>query len=132
MTVLRTASAIGVLAALAMAAPVAAQSQVPQSREQIMLSFAPVVRKAAPAVVNIYTQTVVERRVSPFAGDPFFERFFGRFGGIRMTLRLAERMGDEALRAEARTLCERLIASAPAAFQEGMRSNVPLYREVLA
>jgi Do/DeqQ family serine protease len=49
---------------------------VPTSRADMMLSFAPVVRKAAPAVVNIYTTKLVERRLNPFAGDPFFERFF--------------------------------------------------------
>jgi len=54
-------------------------ARVPATREEITLSFAPVVRKAAPAVVNIYTKKLVERQVSPFAGDPFFERFFGDF-----------------------------------------------------
>lgn len=52
------------------------QRIVPQTQSQITLSFAPVVKQAAPAVVNIYTKKVVERRASPFAGDPFFERFF--------------------------------------------------------
>ena len=51
---------------------------VPQSQEQVRLSFAPVVREAAPAVVNIYTQTVVRtQRVSPLFNDPFFRQFFG-------------------------------------------------------
>lgn len=49
---------------------------VPQSLNEVKLSFAPVVERAAPAVVNIYTRRVVQQR-SPFAGDPFFERFFG-------------------------------------------------------
>jgi Do/DeqQ family serine protease len=49
---------------------------VPTTRADMMLSFAPVVRKAAPAVVNIYTTKIVERRLNPFAGDPFFEQFF--------------------------------------------------------
>lgn len=49
---------------------------VPQSMAEVNLSFAPVVDRAAPAVVNIYTRRVVQQR-SPFAGDPFFERFFG-------------------------------------------------------
>ena len=59
--------------------PANAQTVVPQTREEITLSFAPVVTKAAPAVVSIYTRKVVQRRLSPFAGDPFFERFFGDF-----------------------------------------------------
>ncbi len=55
---------------------------VPSSREQIMLSFSPLVKKVSPAVVNIYTKRVVTRRISPFGGDPFFEQFFnGGFGG---------------------------------------------------
>ena len=56
---------------------------VPESREAIRLSFAPVVKRVAPAVVNVYATSKVQVR-SPFEGDPFFERFFGRngpFGG---------------------------------------------------
>ena len=55
----------------------AAQTAVPQSREQITLSFAPVVKRTASAVVNIYTKTVVRQRSSPLLDDPFFRRFFG-------------------------------------------------------
>ncbi|MEO1136190.1 MAG: Do family serine endopeptidase [Pseudomonadota bacterium] len=56
---------------------------VPQSMGEVKLSFAPVVDRAAPAVVNIYSRRVVQQR-SPFAGDPFFERFFGgRFDAPR-------------------------------------------------
>ncbi len=42
-------------------------------------SFAPVIKKAAPSVVNIYTTKVVKQRqmMSPFEMDPFFRRFFG-------------------------------------------------------
>lgn len=55
--------------------------QVPASQAQIQMSFAPVVKKTAPAVVNIYTRKVVQQRVfSPFLNDPFFQHFFG--GGI--------------------------------------------------
>ncbi|MEL6920080.1 MAG: DegQ family serine endoprotease [Pseudomonadota bacterium] len=53
-----------------------AERQAPANREQIQLSFAPIVQDAAPSVVNIYTARRVQRR-SPFAGDPFFEQFFG-------------------------------------------------------
>ncbi len=49
---------------------------VPDSQVQVQLSFAPIVRQAAPAVVNVYSRRVIAQR-SPFAGDPFFERFFG-------------------------------------------------------
>ena len=53
-----------------------AERVAPHSAAQIQLSFAPVVREAAPAVVNVYSRRMVARR-SPFAGDPFFENFFG-------------------------------------------------------
>ncbi len=68
-----------ILAALAFASPAVAEERAPESAAEITLSFAPVVRRAAPAVVNIYTRKVVQRRASPFAGDPFFERFFQNF-----------------------------------------------------
>jgi Do/DeqQ family serine protease len=56
--------------------------EVPPSREVAQYSFAPIVRTAAPAVVNVYVRSRVKTTVSPFANDPFFERFFGgRFGG---------------------------------------------------
>ncbi|MEM8700703.1 MAG: DegQ family serine endoprotease [Pseudomonadota bacterium] len=55
---------------------------VPQSQAQIKLSFAPVAKQVAPAVVNVYaSRKVVQRqRVSPFFEDPFFRRFFGQPG----------------------------------------------------
>jgi len=52
----------------------APQKVVPQRGE---FSYAPLVKKAAPAVVNIYARRVVQRRPSPFLDDPFFRRFFG-------------------------------------------------------
>jgi serine protease Do len=50
---------------------------VPQSRAELQLSFAPVVKAVAPSVVNVYATTVSEETLSPFANDPFFRRFFG-------------------------------------------------------
>ena len=50
----------------------------PSDREEMRLSFAPLVKRAAPAVVNIYARRVVRSApVSPFFNDPFFRRFFG-------------------------------------------------------
>jgi Do/DeqQ family serine protease len=54
-----------------------AQKRSPASRQEITLSFAPLVKKAAPTVVNIYTKRIVQRRQSPFLNDPFFRQFFG-------------------------------------------------------
>ncbi len=63
---------------LFIAFPAAALEGIPTSRQDISLSFAPVIKRAAPAVVNIYTRTVVRQRmVSPFMDDPFFREFFG-------------------------------------------------------
>jgi serine protease Do len=48
---------------------------VPQSAAQVQLSFAPVVARVAPAVVNVYANRVVQR--NRFANDPTFRQFFG-------------------------------------------------------
>ena len=54
---------------------------MPESAAAVKLSYAPVVKKAAPAVVNVYVRHRVEQMVSPFFDDPFFGRLFGeRFG----------------------------------------------------
>ena len=54
----------------------------PQTRTEARLSFAPLVKQAAPAVVNIYVRQVVQEAArSPLFDDPFFRQFFGdRFG----------------------------------------------------
>lgn len=53
-----------------------ADKQPPKKQEEITLSFAPVVKKAAPAVVNIYTKR--KQRKTPFMDDPIFRYFFGQ------------------------------------------------------
>ena len=45
--------------------------------------FAQVVKRAAPAVVNIFATRLVSTSVSPFANDPFFRDFFRDFDQIR-------------------------------------------------
>lgn len=67
--------AIAVCAAIICAGPSTAQ-QVPQSQGQMQLSFVPLVKETAPAVVNIYAKIVRPGRSNPFQGDPLFERFF--------------------------------------------------------
>jgi len=67
-----------VVMALALVTPATAQERtVPQSRTEMQLSFAPLVKQVENAVVNVYAERVVERR-SIFEGDPFFEEFFGQ------------------------------------------------------
>ncbi|MGE4373075.1 MAG: DegQ family serine endoprotease [Xanthobacter sp.] len=54
--------------------------QVPQSAAEVKLSFAPVVARTAPAVVNVYALREL-RAQSPYMDDPFFRRFFGERNG---------------------------------------------------
>jgi Do/DeqQ family serine protease len=50
-----------------------AQTRVlPQSQAEVQLSFAPVVAKVAPAVVNVYSRRTVRQAV-----NPFLQQFFG-------------------------------------------------------
>jgi Do/DeqQ family serine protease len=64
-----------------LAAPASAQDRrVPASPTELRMSYAPVVQKAAPSVVNVYAAKIVENR-NPFMDDPFFRRFFGGGGG---------------------------------------------------
>ncbi len=68
------------ICALLLANPAQARETVPQTQAQMQLSFAPLVKKTAPAVVNIYAKRVVKsqmRMASPFFNDPFFSQFFG-------------------------------------------------------
>ncbi len=48
-----------------------------ESQAQLQLSFAPLVKQTSGAVVNVYAEKIIQRQ-SPFAGDPFFEQFFGQ------------------------------------------------------
>jgi Do/DeqQ family serine protease len=50
--------------------------RVPSSAGEIRLSFAPVVKRVAPSVVNVYAARVIENRV-PMFDDPLFRHFFG-------------------------------------------------------
>jgi Do/DeqQ family serine protease len=71
------ASAFAALAALAgfADAPQAQDRVVPSSVAQTRLSYAPVVQRAAPAVVNVYAAKQMPR--NPLLDDPIFRRFFG-------------------------------------------------------
>jgi serine protease Do len=51
---------------------------VPDSRQQITLSFAPLVRQATPAVVNIFSRKTLARPTSPLFDDPVFQQLLGR------------------------------------------------------
>jgi Do/DeqQ family serine protease len=58
----------------------AQERRVPTSPAELRLSYAPVVQRAAPAVVNVYAAKTVSVR-NPLLEDPIFRRFFGMPGG---------------------------------------------------
>ncbi|MCX7308347.1 MAG: DegQ family serine endoprotease [Afipia sp.] len=75
MTVRRAVSALAVFVVLA--TPALAQDRVvPSSPSQSRLSYAPIVQRVQPAVVNVYAAKVVQNR-NPLMDDPMFRRFFG-------------------------------------------------------
>ena len=73
--------------------PQASERRVPFSASEMQLSFAPLVRETAPAVVNVYATQQMRQR-SPFAGDPFFEQFFF---GRQMPPRVESSLGSGVL-----------------------------------
>jgi Do/DeqQ family serine protease len=59
------------------------EKRPPSTRVEASASFAPVVRSAAPAVVNVYSRKIVRQEWrSPFADDPIFGRLFGGQAGV--------------------------------------------------
>jgi Do/DeqQ family serine protease len=76
---------LGILVA-AFVLPVLAQAQTPAqapplerrvpNAAELRLSYAPVVQRVAPAVVNVYAAKTVQTR-NPLFEDPIFRRFFG-------------------------------------------------------
>jgi serine protease Do len=66
-----------------LAVPAFAQKAVPESQGQVTLSFAPVVKETAPAVVNVYAKRMMQSRSQGGVfEDPFFRRFFGDDGSF--------------------------------------------------
>jgi Do/DeqQ family serine protease len=57
-------------------AALAQDRRPPASANEVRLSYAPIVQRAAPAVVNVYAGRMVANR-NPFLDDPVFRRFFG-------------------------------------------------------
>ncbi len=60
----------------------AEERAVPGSATEMQLSFAPVVKRTTPAVVNVYAQRVAVAQGNRFFDDPFFRRFFGDDGSF--------------------------------------------------
>jgi Do/DeqQ family serine protease len=57
-------------------APASGQDRRVPTAPELKLSFAPIVQRVAPAVVNVYAAKKVENR-NPLFDDPLFRRFFG-------------------------------------------------------
>src|SRR5467141_3404632 len=72
--------AISLLGVVALAGTIdraaAQERRVPASPADVKLSYAPIVQRVQPAVVNVYAAKVVQNR-NPLLDDPIFRRFFG-------------------------------------------------------
>jgi Do/DeqQ family serine protease len=66
---------------------------VPESRAAINLSFAPIVKKVAPAVVNVYASRMEQRRSDPLFDD-FLRQFLGGDGTDRPGGPAAQSLGS--------------------------------------
>jgi Do/DeqQ family serine protease len=74
MIVVRIFTALLILLA---AAPAMSQDRrVPASAAELRLSYAPIVQRVQPAVVNVYAAKMVQDH-NPLLDDPIFRRFFG-------------------------------------------------------
>ena len=76
---------------------VAQDKTVPGDAAAVQLSFAPLVKATAPAVVNVYSQRkmVEQGNANGFSQDPFFRRFFGDDGSFgRPRERVASSLGS--------------------------------------
>ena len=78
----------------------AQERRLPESRQEIKLSFAPVVAQTTPAVVNIYATRTEKRRRNPILDDPFFRQFFGDGGRAFGQDRVQRSLGSGAIVSE--------------------------------
>jgi Do/DeqQ family serine protease len=67
-------------------------SMSPNSMNQVQFTFAPVVKRVAPAVVNVYARSVAQVQVNPFFNDPLFSQLFG--GSPEMRQRVQQSLGS--------------------------------------
>jgi Do/DeqQ family serine protease len=73
--------ALALLAVIGLSPAAHAQTRaVPETRAQVTLSYAPVVKKAQPSVVNVYASRTERRASNPLFDDPIFRQFFGDQG----------------------------------------------------
>ena len=79
MTLIRSLAVL-LLSACAASPALAQDRHLPTSSADIRLSYAPIVQRVQPAVVNVYAAKIVQAH-NPFLDDPMFRRFFGLPGG---------------------------------------------------
>src|SRR5690242_21004023 len=79
MTLIRILTVL-LLSAFAASPSLAQDRRVPASSAELRLSYAPIVQRVQPAVVNVYAAKMVQNH-NPFMDDPIFRRFFGSPGG---------------------------------------------------
>jgi Do/DeqQ family serine protease len=78
----RTAAAAtlcGIVLSVTSAPATAQDRRVPATPAEVKLSYAPIVQRVQPAVVNVYAAKVVQNS-NPLLDDPIFRRFFGGQG----------------------------------------------------
>jgi serine protease Do len=76
MVFLRVVLALSMLV-LAVPAQADLPRAIPLSMPQVQLTFSPIVKRVAPAVVNVYARSVVQAPMNPLFSDPLFAQLFG-------------------------------------------------------
>ena len=91
----RLVSALVLASAALLPLPAPAHTPPPAVGGQAVPSLAPMIKRVAPAVVNISTRGHVQVQVNnPFMNDPFFQQFFGGRGGNQPIQRQFQSLGS--------------------------------------
>lgn len=89
--------ALGALCALPGQGRAEVPRRLPESLAEVLLSFAPVVKQARPAVVNVYASRTDKRPRNRLFDDPVFRQFFGDGGAPRPGGPTAKSLGSGVL-----------------------------------
>ena len=83
--------ALALIALLPLTAAAQTARSVPPDRPAMTQSFAPVVKRVTPAVVNVYASRVERQARNPLLDDPLFRQFFG---GGQQSPRTSQSLGS--------------------------------------
>lgn len=83
--------AFALIALLPLTAAAQTARSVPPDRPAMTQSFAPVVKRVTPAVVNVYASRVERQARNPLLDDPLFRQFFG---GGQQSPRTSQSLGS--------------------------------------